>query len=116
MKTYLINPVSKPRMTRSDRWKKRKATTNYWAYKDLLRLEKVEVPTPCHVIFNIPMPHTWSNKKRLLMDGKPHEQKPDIDNLLKGLFDATFEEDCHIYKVLAEKNWGKVGSISIGNL
>lgn len=116
MKTYLINPVSKPRMTQSDKWKKRKATSNYWVYKDLLRWEKVEVPTPCHVIFNISMPHTWSNKKRKSMDGKPHEQKPDIDNLLKGLFDAIFEEDCHIYKILAEKNWAEVGSISIGSL
>lgn len=116
MKTYFINPVSKPRMTQQDRWKKRKVTSNYWAYKDLIRLHKVEVPVPCRVVFYIPMPTSWSEKKRLEMNDRPHEQRPDIDNLIKGLFDATFEEDCHIWSISAEKRWAKVGSIKIGEL
>lgn len=116
METYYINPLSKPRMVSSDRWKKRPIVQKYWAYKDLIRLHKVEIPVPCRIIFNIPMPRTWSEKKRLEMNDRPHQQKPDIDNLIKGLFDAIHEEDCHIWGVHAEKRWAKVGSIKIGTL
>ena len=32
--TLNIIPVAKPRMTQSDKWKKRPATEKYWKYKD----------------------------------------------------------------------------------
>ncbi|MCR4339433.1 MAG: RusA family crossover junction endodeoxyribonuclease, partial [Gemmatimonadaceae bacterium] len=37
--------------------------------------------------FRLPMPPSWSNKKRLAMIGQPHAQKPDIDNLLKAVLE-----------------------------
>ena len=33
------------------------------------------------VSFIMPMPKSWSKKKRAAMDGKPHTARPDIDNL-----------------------------------
>ncbi len=30
--------VAKPRMTRSDKWKERPATSKYWAFKDLITI------------------------------------------------------------------------------
>ena len=33
MKNIKITPVSKPRMTRADTWKKRPCVLKYWAYK-----------------------------------------------------------------------------------
>ena len=35
--TLNIVHVAKPRMTQSDKWKKRPATTKYWKYKDDLK-------------------------------------------------------------------------------
>lgn len=28
------------------------------------------------------------------MNGKPHQQRPDVDNLIKAVMDAIFDEDC----------------------
>jgi hypothetical protein len=34
---FNIDPCPKPRMTSSDRWKKRKCTDKYWKFKDDLK-------------------------------------------------------------------------------
>lgn len=60
------------------------------------------------------MPPSWSEKKKLAMDGKPHQQTPDIDNLTKGYFDALYEQDCVIWKITAQKVWARDGFISTG--
>jgi len=44
---------------------------------------------------------------------KPHQQKPDIDNLLKGWMDALYRNDQIIWKVQVEKRWHKVGNIQV---
>jgi len=59
------------------------------------------------------MPKSWSKKKKAEMLGQPHQQKPDIDNLLKALMDAVLPEDSHIYDIRATKYWGNVGGIDI---
>jgi len=112
-KVYLINPMSAPRMNKSDAWKKRPVVLKYRAYKDKLKELNAECPVGCHIIFNIPMSKSWSDKKKHLLDGEPHIQRPDIDNLLKGYFDSLFEEDCYIWKISAEKRWAFIGSIVI---
>lgn len=54
---YDITPVTKPRMTRSDKWKKRKCTSQYWAFKDEVRLNGLSIPeSGYHIIFILPMP------------------------------------------------------------
>lgn len=65
-----------------------------------------------HVWFWIPMPKSWSEIKRKEMNGKPHRQTPDIDNLLKGFFDIMLPDgDQGIAEVWAEKGWAKEGVI-----
>jgi Holliday junction resolvase RusA-like endonuclease len=110
---YLIEPIAKPRMTQSDKWRKRPATTQYWIYKAALQKLKVTLPIPCSILFELPMPESWSKKKRKEMNGKPHESKPDIDNLIKGIFDALLENDQVVWGVYAEKRWAEVPSITI---
>jgi len=39
------------------------------------------------------------------MLGEPHQSKPDIDNFLKGLLDAVFEDDSAVWSIWAEKRW-----------
>jgi Holliday junction resolvase RusA-like endonuclease len=49
--------------------------------------------------------------------GKPHKIKPDLDNLLKGVFDCLSENaDSHVYEVWAKKIWGEEGQIKISSL
>lgn len=105
-------------MTRSDRWNIRPATTKYWAFKDAL-LEAWgdrEVPQQIGLVFYIPMPESWSVKKKDLMNGKPHQVKPDIDNLVKAFLDSLLEDDAAIWDVRATKYWGESGLIQISDL
>ena len=39
------------------------------------------------------MPRTWRKFQREAMNGKLHRHKPDIDNLLKAVFDSLISED-----------------------
>lgn len=115
----LLEPNTKPRMTRVDKWKKRPCVVQYRSFKDLLRIEckRVELttlqPQLQSLIFHISMPDSWSKKKKLEMDGKPHQQSPDLDNLVKGLWDAILEQDNYIYSIKGElgKYWAKEGKI-----
>lgn len=117
--TFPVTPVAKPRMTQRDQWAKRPAVVRYRAYCDALRgyagREGFELPDAgAHITFVIPMPPSWSKRKRAAMDGAPHQQKPDVDNLLKGLFDALRPDDAAIWQVAGmEKRWGTVGRVVI---
>ena len=39
------------------------------------------------------------------MAGKPHQQKPDIDNILKGFMDCLLDEDKKVWNITANKYW-----------
>ena len=116
--TLDIIPVSKPRMVKSDAWAQRPPVVRYWAYKDnLIGLwGDREVPQSLHLIFTMPMPNSWSAKKQALMLGKPHQTKPDIDNLIKAFFDALLSNDAFIWDVRASKIWGISGKIEVKEL
>jgi Holliday junction resolvase RusA-like endonuclease len=63
----------------------------------------------------MPMPKSWSLKKKEVMNNKPHRQRPDLDNLLKALFDALCPDgDAHIWDGKVSKIWGFEGKIVIG--
>ena len=114
--TLNIVPVAKPRMTQSDKWKKRPATEKYWKYKDDLKmlcfLCRWQPKEDLDIKFVIPMPTSWSEKKRVEMDGKPHTQRPDLDNLIKAFKDALLIEDSHVHTYHnMKKNWGRNGAI-----
>jgi len=118
---FEIDPVAKPRMVRSDKWKKRPVTDHYWAFKDLLRLQankyglKTLPESIEYLIFVIPMPESWSQKKKVAYEGKPHKQRPDLDNCLKSLQDCLCNEDSHIWQIRdLSKIWGYTGKILIG--
>jgi len=114
VKTYTITPVSKPRMTQRDKWKKRPAVMAYRAFKDECRLHGLELAESGNeIVFVIPMPESWSKKKRAQMSGQPHQQRPDVDNLLKAVMDAVFDEDSHLWSVKVSKVWGEVGLIIV---
>lgn len=118
-----ITPMGKPRMTRRDQRKGEK----YWPYVNELKilarnigLVAPGVPLPkagLRLRFVLPVAPSWTKKKTLALIGRPHEQKPDLDNLVKGFIDALApvggEDDKHIYETHAEKCWGYEAHILI---
>jgi Holliday junction resolvase RusA-like endonuclease len=113
---YDVTPVAKPRMTRRDKWLRRPAVESYWTYKGTLQLLGMALPEPAHVVFVLPMPPSWSKAKRAAFLGAPHRQKPDLDNLHKGLLDALYPDDSCVAEAWIEKRWGESGCIFVGPL
>lgn len=112
-----ITPMGAVRQNRSDRWRERPAVLRYRSYKDALRLHwgSQELPERLILVFTLPMPKSWSKKRKTAMLGQPHQQRPDIDNLAKGVMDALASEDSYIYELHATKVWGEEGKIEIWN-
>lgn len=112
-----VAPFAKPRMTQRDRWAKRQIVRDYFAFRDTVKQEierllalqnnddKKKSWEELDIGFFIPMPKSWSKKKRSEMAGTPHKQRPDLDNYIKGLLDALLEEDCKVWRVSARKIW-----------
>ena len=116
VKQFDVVPVPKPRMTQRDSWKKRPIVLRYYAFKDEVNLQKGDFEFPeygAEVWFFLPMPKSWSEKKKQEFNNQPHQQKPDIDNLGKALFDALLEEDCRIWSCKYVKIWHKKPGIVI---
>lgn len=66
-----------------------------------------------HLYFLIPMPPSWSKKKRRDYHYFPHQQTPDIDNLVKAFLDAVMAEDKEVWDIRATKIWADQGGIII---
>jgi Holliday junction resolvase RusA-like endonuclease len=117
VQVFPITPMGKPRMTRRDKWKSpaRPAVARYRAFKDMVRVYGVTLDMNLfyHVVFALPVPSSWSKKrKRELMYG-PHQAKPDKDNLEKALLDALFAEDAAAWDGRCSKIWSPGGGILI---
>lgn len=102
-------PVGKPRQTQSDKWKKRPCVMRYRTFSNILnmidnktggKLTKILDTGEVTIIFFMPMP-----KSRTETEGEPHQVKPDIDNLVKSVFDALCKNDSHIYEIRARKQY-----------
>lgn len=121
-----IDPIGAPRMSRSDQWKvnpnhsdpkkrQRVCVTRYFAWKDafVLACKRVgwTLEPRIRIEFRIAMPPSWSKKKRSEMNGRPHQQKPDYDNLAKCIGDAFGVDDSFIWDARITKRWAEYGSI-----
>lgn len=103
-----------PRMTQNTIWKH----GDYFKWKDNLRLllPGYELPpTGLSIRFHIPMPKSWSKKKRASLVGTIHQQTPDLDNFIKA-FKDSFGRDEHVaeYEKMG-KYWAEEGAIEIIN-
>lgn len=116
MTTYPITPVPSPRMTRRDKWKKRPCVLRYRAFRDEVRLRRVTLPIPYKVTFWLPMPKSWSRKRRAAWAGMPHLNKPDKDNLEKALLDSLYKNDSAVWSGWVEKRWAEQGAITVEKL
>lgn len=92
-------------------YKRKKYIERYNAYKEALVEEASEkgFTIPDHnfeVSFFIPVPRTWTKKKKAAMHFKLHRPRPDIDNFLKALFDPLKKQDASIAHLSGlQKRW-----------
>ncbi len=104
-------------MTRRDKWQKprRPEVQRYFDFKEKVFFNNIQIKeSGTAIIFVLPMPKSWSNKKKQEMEGTPHLQKPDTSNLLKAIEDAVFDDDSRIWNYNGlTKIWGYTGQIII---
>lgn len=104
--------MGKPRMTQRDRWAKRPCVLRYRAWADSARScipvdlsSRLQQCYRLDWIAYLPIPPSWSKRKQAELAGRPHRQKPDRDNIDKGVMDALFPEDSGIHTGTISKRW-----------
>ena len=77
----------------------------------------LEVPIFVNMRFHMPMPKSWSQKRKKQQNGKPMGSKPDIDNLMKWSLDVlngiAYIDDRLVSSTYAEKVWDYEGKVDI---
>lgn len=120
-----ISPVPKPRMTRADAWKQRDTVVRYFKFCDKLREEyQRPIKGGLRLTFYVQMPKSWPKKKKLLMEGMPHQQRPDLDNYIKAFLDALCSDrqiinpndDSFVWHIEAKKIWATEGAIEVEDI
>lgn len=115
---FNLIPIGKPRMTQRDKWLNppRPEILKYRLSKHAIQtyalMNKFVLGETLDGTFILPMPNSWSKKKKVLMCGKPHLVKPDLDNIIKFVQDSLKPEgDQMIHTIVANKIWGEEGKI-----
>jgi Holliday junction resolvase RusA-like endonuclease len=123
-----IVPLGKPRMTKSDKWKtdpnhpdpkkrKREVVHKYhlWQNKFRLQAKKLgyQLGDTLEAVFFVPMPKSWSDKKKKMYNGFPCKEIPDTDNIVKAICDTFKKNDKSIWYINCQKRWAYFGSIII---
>lgn len=74
-------------------------------------------PLAFGLVFYLPMPASWSKKKRAALLHSPHCQKPDLDNLAKAVLDGLLPvigDDSRVWQFdVLRKLWAEHGGIGI---
>lgn len=119
IKIKYIDPIPKPRMVYSDKYKKRPIVSRYWNYKDNLKdfldikdIENIK-KFGLDIVFIMPFPLSWSKKKKDEYNNMAHQKRPDIDNLAKAFLDCVMDEDSAVWNIKAKKIWSEKGKIII---
>jgi Holliday junction resolvase RusA-like endonuclease len=117
---FYFSPMGKPRMTQRDKIPKfqSKYVKRYFAYKDEMKRQAKKldyvVGESLSMLFFIPMPKSWSKKKKDLHRNKKHQQKPDLDNLIKAWKDIHCEDDSYVWEYgKMRKIWSDEGKIIV---
>lgn len=111
-------PAPRPRVTKWGTYNPPK----YTAYKKAISLlaskevkERLRGAVKMEIVFQFKKPKSWTKKKKAAAYW--HTQKPDNDNLLKGIKDAlngiAYKDDAQVCDVTALKIWGERDMIMI---
>jgi Holliday junction resolvase RusA-like endonuclease len=96
-----LRPAGLKRLMRLERYNKYKIDLASEAKRKSFTMP----PIGASVTFVIPVPRSWSKKKKKLYHGRFHQSKPDIDNLQKAFLDSLMKEDKQIAHLEVQKRW-----------
>jgi Holliday junction resolvase RusA-like endonuclease len=124
IKLIEINPVPEPRQSRRDTWNPSDRVIKYRDFCDTLNqhFRAAQLPENYLLVFYLPMPKSWSKKKKVQLYLTPHQQKPDKDNLEKAFLDGLFSkhhnldgnyDDSHVWDGRTIKLWSDRGAIAV---
>lgn len=117
MITFIVNiaPMGAVRMTQRSKWKNQSAK-NYLQYKNIVGYtakkhfeEPINGPVATEIEFYYPVPRSWSKKEKdKALSGEIFPTvKPDIDNVVKGIFDSlnkiAWEDDNRVVALITRK-------------
>ncbi|MFT0800348.1 RusA family crossover junction endodeoxyribonuclease [Bacillus swezeyi] len=121
-----VEPMGAVRMTGRGKFVKPNAK-RYLSYKDFIKLKAKEQlkgqdlftgPITVDILFQMPIPKSWAKWKKRIAPGKRHISTPDIDNLIKGVFDAlnsiAWTDDKQVSDVTAVKIYSEEPGIIVG--
>lgn len=125
-----IIPMGAVRMTKSDTWKlnpnhadpkkrQRKSVTKYFEFKNNIKFQaekmNIEIKDTLDIVFVVPIPDSFSDKKKAQLNATPCKKRPDIDNYVKAFLDALKKEDGDVWNIKAIKVYGFKGAIILFN-
>lgn len=117
--TFKGKPVAKPRMTKADAWKKRPCVLRYWEFKDEINRQADEqdfkLADQYRITFYMAIPKSRRTGKNKVVDGQPHKQRPDKDNMEKAVNDCLLGEDSGVWYNVSKKVWSDNPRIVIEN-
>jgi Holliday junction resolvase RusA-like endonuclease len=124
--TFDYKPESKQRPRFGARGKvynpqRKKALGYKWEAARQMRLQDsestLESPVCVNMVFHMPMPKSWSQKRKKEQFGKPMTSKPDIDNMQKFVLDIlngiAYQDDRYVTSGYFEKIWDYEGKAQI---
>ena len=80
-------------------------------------LEPLTGAVRVHIVAKMPMPKSWSQKKRREMNHLPAVVKPDTDNIAKSICDAmngiVYLDDKQVWCASVERYWDIEGSLQV---
>ncbi len=113
-------PDSRPRVTRYGTYNPRhREKTRLKTYLSSFGIKPVSGPLKVTLIFFMAVPKSTSKKKRKEMEANhiTHTKKPDLDNLVKFVFDSCtgilFDDDRQIVELTASKRYSDCPSTVI---
>lgn len=109
---FEITSASRPRVTRYGTF----YSKNYEAFRKVVgewlekqEINKLEGAIKAKIIFLMPMPKSWSKKKKEELDNKYCLANKDVDNFCKSIFDIlqgkAYDNDSQIASIEAKKLW-----------
>jgi Holliday junction resolvase RusA-like endonuclease len=84
MQEYGIAGRSLARKRQLEKYNAYKEEIRYWAQKNQFVMPMAYFS----IHFMVPFPQSWRKPRRVAMDGAPHTNTPDTDNMIKALFDS----------------------------
>lgn len=112
-------PAPRPRFSKYGTYNPKKYTDHKKAISALAKgvFTPTEKPVKLIVFFYMPIPESWSKKKKLESVGKYHIFRPDADNLLKTIKDAlngiAYKDDSQVAITVTHKIYADVACSKI---